>query len=34
MASVAKGMFGGKLPWTIIAIGAGIGAVIIALDSG
>ncbi|MGE4366855.1 OPT family oligopeptide transporter [Thermomonas sp.] len=33
MASVAGGMFGGKdLPWTIIAIGAGVGAVIIALD--
>ncbi|MGB4860142.1 MAG: oligopeptide transporter, OPT family [Dokdonella sp.] len=32
MASVAKGMFGGYLPWTIIAIGAGIGAAIIALD--
>ena len=32
MASVAKGMFGGELPWTIIAVGCGIGAVIIALD--
>ena len=32
MASVAKGMFGGKLPWTMIAIGAGVGAIIIALD--
>jgi putative OPT family oligopeptide transporter len=32
MASVAKGMFGGQLPWTMIAIGAGIGAVTIALD--
>ncbi len=32
MASVAKGMFGGVLPWSIIAIGAGIGALIIALD--
>lgn len=33
MASVAGGMFGGKqLPWTIIAVGAGIGAVIIAID--
>ncbi|QIL20135.1 oligopeptide transporter, OPT family [Thermomonas sp. HDW16] len=33
MASVAGGMFGGKdLPWGIIAIGAGVGAVIIALD--
>ena len=27
MASVAKGMFGGKLPWDMIAIGAGVGAV-------
>jgi putative OPT family oligopeptide transporter len=33
MASVAKGMFGGELPWTTIGIGAGIGAAIIALDS-
>jgi len=32
MASVAKGMFGGELPWTIIAIGAGVGAIIIAFD--
>jgi putative OPT family oligopeptide transporter len=32
MASVAKGMFGGKLPWGMIAIGAGIGAAVIALD--
>jgi putative OPT family oligopeptide transporter len=32
MASVAKGLFGGKLPWDMIAIGAGIGAAIIALD--
>jgi putative OPT family oligopeptide transporter len=32
MASVAKGMFGGELPWTVIGIGAVIGAVIIALD--
>jgi len=32
MASVAKGMFGGELPWTMIAIGAGIGALVIALD--
>ena len=33
MASVAKGMFGGELPWTTIAVGAAIGAVIIALDA-
>lgn len=32
MASVAKGMFGGELPWDMIAIGAAIGAAIIALD--
>jgi putative OPT family oligopeptide transporter len=32
MASVAKGLFGGVLPWGIIAIGAVIGAAIIAID--
>ncbi|NUS60477.1 MAG: oligopeptide transporter, OPT family [Lysobacter sp.] len=32
MASVAKGMFGGELPWGIIGIGAGVGALIIAFD--
>ena len=32
MASVAKGMFGGKLPWDMVAIGMAIGAAIIALD--
>lgn len=32
MMSVATGIFGGKLPWNIISIGAGIGAVIIAID--
>jgi putative OPT family oligopeptide transporter len=32
MASVAKGMFGGKLPWDMIFIGMGVGAVIIAID--
>ena len=32
MASVAKGMFGGELPWDLIWIGAAIGAAIIALD--
>jgi len=32
MASVAKGMFGGKLPWDMIFVGMGIGAVIIAFD--
>ena len=33
MASVAKGIFGGELPWTTIGIGAGIGALIIAFDA-
>jgi len=33
MASVARGIFGGQLPWTTIGIGALIGAAIIALDS-
>lgn len=32
MASVARGMFGGHLPWTLVWIGAAIGAVIIAID--
>ena len=32
MASVAKGLFGGELPWGIIGIGAVVGAVTIALD--
>lgn len=32
MASVAQGMFGGKLPWDMIAAGAVIGAVVIAID--
>jgi putative OPT family oligopeptide transporter len=32
MASVAKGMFGGHLPWDMIGIGALVGAVIIAFD--
>ncbi|MGB3394607.1 MAG: oligopeptide transporter, OPT family [Stenotrophomonas sp.] len=32
MASVAKGLFGGDLPWTMIAIGGVIGAVVIAID--
>jgi putative OPT family oligopeptide transporter len=33
MGTVAKGVFDGGLPWTIIAIGAAIAAVIIAIDS-
>jgi putative OPT family oligopeptide transporter len=32
MASVAKGLFGGALPWNLIWIGAAIGAAIIAFD--
>jgi putative OPT family oligopeptide transporter len=32
MASVAKGMFGGQLPWGMIAIGGLIGAAVIAWD--
>ncbi len=33
MASVSKGLFGGSLPWDMIAIGAAIGVGIIILDS-
>ncbi len=33
MASVAKGMFGGELPWNMIAIGAVIGVAVIIFDS-
>jgi putative OPT family oligopeptide transporter len=32
MASVARGLFGGSLPWTTIGVGVGLGAVIIAAD--
>ncbi|GIV34288.1 MAG: oligopeptide transporter, OPT family [Chitinophagales bacterium] len=32
MRSVAEGVFGGNLPWTIIAIGAGIGVALIIGD--
>jgi putative OPT family oligopeptide transporter len=32
MASVAKGLFGGHLPWTMIGIGAVIGVVVIIFD--
>ncbi|MFL2546542.1 MAG: OPT family oligopeptide transporter [Candidatus Rariloculaceae bacterium] len=32
MASVAEGVFGAGLPWTMVAIGSGIGAAIIVLD--
>jgi putative OPT family oligopeptide transporter len=33
MASVARGIFGGALPWDMIAAGAAIGALIILVDS-
>jgi putative OPT family oligopeptide transporter len=32
MASVAEGVFSGNLPWTMVAIGAGIGISIILID--
>jgi len=32
MASVAKGVFGGGLPWDMISIGVGVGATTIAFD--
>jgi putative OPT family oligopeptide transporter len=32
MASVARGLFGGDLPWTMIGLGAVVGAFVIALD--
>jgi len=32
MASVARGLFGGSLPWPTIGVGAAIGAAIIAVD--
>ncbi|MCL7713415.1 OPT family oligopeptide transporter [Stenotrophomonas mori] len=32
MASVARGLFGGELPWAMIGLGAGVGALIIAID--
>jgi putative OPT family oligopeptide transporter len=32
MASVAKGMFGGHLPWSMISIGAAIGVAVIVWD--
>jgi putative OPT family oligopeptide transporter len=32
MASVAQGVFRGGLPWTMVAIGAGIGAAVIVID--
>ncbi len=32
MASVSKGLFGGELPWDMIAVGAVIGVAIIVLD--
>ena len=32
MASIANGIFGGKLPWDMIAIGAVVGVIVIVLD--
>ena len=32
MASVARGLFGGELPWAMIGIGAVVGALVIAFD--
>jgi putative OPT family oligopeptide transporter len=32
MASVASGIFGNGLPWNMVAIGAGVGAIVITLD--
>jgi putative OPT family oligopeptide transporter len=32
MASVASGIFGGGLPWNMVAIGAVVGAIVITLD--
>jgi putative OPT family oligopeptide transporter len=32
MAAVAKGIFGGGLPWDMILLGAAVGAVVIAVD--
>lgn len=32
MASVAKGVFAGEMPWTLAFIGMGVGAAIIAID--
>ena len=32
MASVARGLFGGELPWAMIGIGAMVGALVIAFD--
>jgi putative OPT family oligopeptide transporter len=32
MASVAKGLFGGDLPWDMVWLGVGVGALIIAAD--
>ena len=33
MATVSKAMFGGELPWTMVWIGAAVGAAIIAIDA-
>jgi len=34
MAAVARGLFGGQLPWLMIGLGAVVGAAIIAIDEG
>ena len=33
MAAVSRAMFGGELPWTMVWIGAAVGAAIIAIDA-
>jgi putative OPT family oligopeptide transporter len=33
MATVSRAMFGGELPWTMVWIGAAVGAAIIAIDA-
>jgi putative OPT family oligopeptide transporter len=33
IASVSKAMFGGQLPWTMIIVGAVLGAIVIAIDA-
>jgi putative OPT family oligopeptide transporter len=33
MANLARGVFGGSVPWQLVAFGAGVGGVVIALDA-
>jgi putative OPT family oligopeptide transporter len=33
MANLARGVFGGSVPWHLVAVGAGVGGVVIALDA-